>query len=126
MGLVGTRRPVVYPTMVMGFWVPLHHLAGLFESCVSVIWQLLKSHPRVSAHVLVARWSTSCVKISHGKVFIFLKNGGISGVGFAVGLLMEIAWLLCIISYSQAIPISDQCPKTQVAPTAAKTGWVNW
>ena len=23
MGLVGTRRPVVYPTMVMGFWVPL-------------------------------------------------------------------------------------------------------
>ena len=24
MGLVGTRRPVVYPTMVMGFWVPLH------------------------------------------------------------------------------------------------------
>ena len=25
MGLVGTRRPVVYPTMVMGFWVPLQH-----------------------------------------------------------------------------------------------------
>ena len=24
MGLVGTRRPVVCPTMVMGFWVPLH------------------------------------------------------------------------------------------------------
>ena len=24
MGLVGTRRPVVYPTIVMGFWVPLH------------------------------------------------------------------------------------------------------
>ena len=23
MGVVGTRRPVVYPTMVMGFWVPL-------------------------------------------------------------------------------------------------------
>ena len=28
MGLVGTRRPVVYPTMVMGFWVPLHYPAG--------------------------------------------------------------------------------------------------
>ena len=25
MGLVGTRRPVVYPTMVMGFWVPLQY-----------------------------------------------------------------------------------------------------
>ena len=24
MGLVGTRRPVVYPTMGMGFWVPPH------------------------------------------------------------------------------------------------------
>ena len=31
MGLVGTRRPVVYPTMVMGFWVPLHYTHALLS-----------------------------------------------------------------------------------------------
>ena len=39
------------------------------ESWLFVIWQLLKSHPRVLAPVLVARCSASCppsVKISYG------------------------------------------------------------